>query len=81
MSIIDKYTNYLNSSIYCTYFFFNDKGNPQSLPFGCAWAKTPAPMQWLASHIGEVTCTRQAQCDKLDTKGRPLAFAGKRFQT
>lgn len=35
--------------------FFYDKGNVRPLPFGCAQGKTPASMQWLANHIGEVT--------------------------
>ncbi|KAG5601341.1 hypothetical protein H5410_032711 [Solanum commersonii] len=57
------------------------KGNLQLLPFGCAQGKTPAPMQQLANHIGEVARTRQARCDKLDPEGKSLAFAGKGFRT
>ena len=59
---------------------FDDKGNPQPLPFGCAQGKTPAPMQQLANHTGEVTRTRQAQCDEFDPEGKSLAFAANGFE-
>ncbi|KAG5579502.1 hypothetical protein H5410_050129 [Solanum commersonii] len=59
---------------------FYDKGTLQRLPFGCTQGKTPAPIQSLTNHIGEVTHTRQARCDELDPEGKPLAFAGKGFE-
>lgn len=33
------------------------------------------------NHIGDVTCTRQAQCDELDLEGKPFVFTDKGFQT
>ena len=46
--------------------FIYDKGDPQPVPFGFAQDKNFAPMQQLAHHTGDITRTRQAQCDELD---------------
>lgn len=49
-------------------------GNRVEPPLQCDSSQT-------INHTGEVTNTRQARCNELDLKGKPLAFTGKGFQT